>query len=149
RANGIKASWFLQLGYPGEAWPEILMTRDLVREERPDDVGVSVSYPLPGTEFYESVKDQLGAKTNWKDSDDLAMMFEGTYKGLFYKRVRDLLHDEALAGQLDAFDRAKKRAALDDSWRALGEEEPRHRSERPTRPRVVLPVVVDETPAAR
>ena len=32
-------------------------------EARPDDVGVSVSYPLPGTKFYEVVKQQLGAKT--------------------------------------------------------------------------------------
>ena len=29
KAAGIRASWFLQLGYPGEEWPEILATRDL------------------------------------------------------------------------------------------------------------------------
>jgi anaerobic magnesium-protoporphyrin IX monomethyl ester cyclase len=149
RANGIKASWFLQLGYPGEDWREILMTRDLLRDERPDDVGVSVSYPLPGTEFYESVKDQLGTKTNWNDSDDLAMMFEGTYTGPFYKKVRDLLHEEAAVwapeSGLSSFERHAKKAMLDEAWRSLEHEEPRHRSERPTRPsgvRTALPVVV-------
>jgi anaerobic magnesium-protoporphyrin IX monomethyl ester cyclase len=148
RANGVRASWFLQLGYPGETWREILMTRDLVREERPDDVGVSVAYPLPGTEFYESVKDQLGAKTNWSDSDDLEMMFEGTYTGAFYRRVRDLLHEEAAlfapGGDACAFERHAQKAMLDEAWRALEEEEPSHRSANPTRPRPIsLPVAVD------
>ena len=32
---------------------DILATRGLVDEARPDDMGVSVSYPLPGTKFYE------------------------------------------------------------------------------------------------
>jgi len=120
-----------------------------------DDVGVSVSYPLPGTEFHESVKDQLGTKTNWSDSDDLAMMFEGTYVGPFYKRVRDLLHEEAAlwapGDGLCAFDRHAKRTMLDEAWRALEADEPRHRSERPTRPssRPAVPVLIDESPAAR
>src|SRR5258708_2173251 len=95
KAHGIRTSWFLQLGYPGEEWPEILATRDLIRDERPDDVGVSVSYPLPGTAFFERVKNEIGDKTHWEDSDDLAMLFEGTYTGPFYRRIRDLLHEEA------------------------------------------------------
>ena len=48
RAAGIRIGFFLQFGYPGEGWPEIEMTRRLVRELAPDDIGVSVSYPLPG-----------------------------------------------------------------------------------------------------
>ena len=51
RQHGIRAAWFLQLGYPGETFEDILATRNLIREERPDDVGVSVAYPLPGTLF--------------------------------------------------------------------------------------------------
>src|SRR5512141_2400586 len=62
RSHGIRPAWFLQLGYPGETWEDLLSTRDLLREERPDDIGVSVSYPLPGTKFYESVKGQLGRR---------------------------------------------------------------------------------------
>lgn len=134
KAKGIRASWFLQLGYPGEDWHDILATRDLVREEAPDDVGVSVSYPLPGTAFHESVKHQLGAATNWKDSDDLAMMFAGTFTGPFYKRVRDLLHAEALP---DA-----DRKDLDARWQVLTHEVEEHRSESPTlpqRPGIPLP----------
>ena len=114
--RGIRASWFLQLGYPGEEWPEVLATRDLIREECPDDVGVSVSYPLPGTLFFERVKSELGDKTNWRDSDDLAMLFQGTYTGPFYKRLRDLLHEEAVAASTTAELFAVRRRRLDAMW---------------------------------
>lgn len=136
KRSGIRAAWFLQLGYPGEEWHEIVLTRDLIREERPDDIGVSVAYPLPGTLFYDRVKDQLGAQTNWSDSDDLAMMFEGTYRGPFYKGVRDLLHEEATLALTAPDDLTQtRRRQLDAAWRAAEAEEPAHRSERPSLPR--------------
>lgn len=97
REAGIRSCWFIQLGYLGEEWEDILRTRDLIREERPDDIGVSVSYPLPGTKFHEMVQAQLGTKQNWQDTDDLEMMFHGTYATDFYKRIRDILHDEVNA----------------------------------------------------
>jgi len=93
-AAGIRVGYFLQLGYLGEELEDILATRRLVEETHPDDVGVSVSYPLPGTKFYESVKAQLGEKTRWQESNDLEMMFSGTYRSEFYRTVRNLLHDE-------------------------------------------------------
>jgi hypothetical protein len=34
--------------------PYPVATRDLVRGKRPDDIGVSVAYPLPGTKFHLS-----------------------------------------------------------------------------------------------
>src|SRR5579884_3611685 len=94
RRHGIRACYFLQFGYPGETWIDIQSTVRLVRETKPDDIGVSVAYPLPGTKFYELVKAQLGCKTNWLDSDDLAMMFQGAYTSEFYKALRDALHLE-------------------------------------------------------
>ena len=59
----------------------------MVRDCRPDDIGVSVSYPLPGTPFYERVKAQLGDKQNWIDSNDLAMMYRATYAPEFYRTL--------------------------------------------------------------
>ncbi|MBI3982835.1 MAG: radical SAM protein [Gemmatimonadetes bacterium] len=117
RRHGIRCGWFIQLGYRGEQWPDLVATRNLVRDEWPDDIGVSVSYPLPGTKFYEQVRTELGRKTNWADSDDLAMMFRGTYVTEFYKRVRDLLHTEVRARQ-----------ARDAEWDALERHEPDSRS---------------------
>ena len=91
---GIRVGYFLQLGYLGEELVDILATRQMVDDARPDDVGVSVSYPLPGTKFYEAVKLQLGEKTHWQESNDLEMMFAGTYVSEFYRAVRNLLHDQ-------------------------------------------------------
>jgi anaerobic magnesium-protoporphyrin IX monomethyl ester cyclase len=117
RAEGIRVCWFIQLGYLGEGWREILQTRDLIRQERPDDVGVSVSYPLPGTPFYQQVREHLGPKTNWAHSDDLDMLFAGTYTTGFYRSIRDLLHEEARDGA---------GPGLDARWDALAREERRH-----------------------
>jgi anaerobic magnesium-protoporphyrin IX monomethyl ester cyclase len=120
KAAGIRACWFIQLGYPGETWEDICLTRNLIVKEQPDDIGVSVAYPLPGTRFHELVKAGLGERRNWRDSDDLAMLFEGTYSSLFYRLVRDQLHDEVRNGRRD-----------DCSWARLGHEEFAHRSSNP------------------
>jgi anaerobic magnesium-protoporphyrin IX monomethyl ester cyclase len=96
RANlqkeGIRACYFLQFGYPGETWEDIQKTIDLVRETKPDDIGVSVSYPLPGTAFFDRVRGELGLKSNWSDSEDLSMMFRGTYTDRFYRALHDFMH---------------------------------------------------------
>jgi radical SAM superfamily enzyme YgiQ (UPF0313 family) len=93
-AAGIRACFFLQFGYPGEAWPEILETVQLLRDTRPDDIGISVSYPLPGTVFFQRVQKQLGAKRNWKDSDDLCSIHTAAYQDRFYHALREALHAE-------------------------------------------------------
>lgn len=121
KEHGIRACWFIQLGYLGEEWEDVLLTRDLIRDERPDDIGVSVAYPLPGTKFHERVRAQLGAKQNWSDTDDLAMLFRGTYSTEFYRRLRGALHDEARPGA--------DRAALDALWGELETDEGAHRAE--------------------
>jgi radical SAM superfamily enzyme YgiQ (UPF0313 family) len=94
RQNDIRGCYFLQFGYPGESWNDIKKTLNLVDKTRPDDVGVSVSYPLPGTLFFARVSAQLGNKKNWSESGDLSMMFQGTYTDEFYRALHDFLHAE-------------------------------------------------------
>jgi anaerobic magnesium-protoporphyrin IX monomethyl ester cyclase len=91
---GIRVGFFIQLGYLDEQLEDIVATRELLATARPDEIGVSVSYPLPGTRFYDLVKAQLRAKTHWQESNDLDMMFQGTYTSEFYRAVRNLLHDQ-------------------------------------------------------
>jgi anaerobic magnesium-protoporphyrin IX monomethyl ester cyclase len=91
-AAGIEVGFFLQFGYPGETFDDIQLTLRMVRVSRPDDIGVSVSYPLPGTPFYERVKAELGDKQNWVDSNDLALMYRGTYRPEFYRALHALVH---------------------------------------------------------
>ncbi|QNI37660.1 B12-binding domain-containing radical SAM protein [Edaphobacter albus] len=91
---GIRACYFLQFGYPGERWPELQQTIKFVRDTRPDDIGISFSYPLPGTVFYERTRAELGSKRNWIESDDLCMLFKAEYTTDFYRAVRNALHAE-------------------------------------------------------
>jgi anaerobic magnesium-protoporphyrin IX monomethyl ester cyclase len=104
KAHGVRTGWFLQLGYLGEDWDDLRATRELVAAERPDDIGVSVSYPLPGTPFHDAVRAHLGAKRNWDHTDDLDMLFHGTYVADFYRTVRDLLHEEVASWSNGAAD---------------------------------------------
>ncbi|MCW5919520.1 MAG: radical SAM protein, partial [Bacteroidetes bacterium] len=95
----MKPCLFLQFGYPGETKADILKTLKMVDELDPFDIGVSVSYPLPGTVFYEKVKASMKEKKNWKDSDELLLMYSGEYSATFYKALHRYVHKSFRAKQ--------------------------------------------------
>jgi len=94
KEKGIRVAFFLQFGYLGEGQEDIAKTIAMVKELMPDNIGISVSYPLPGTKFYDKVKDDLKLKANWTDSDDFDMMFQGTYKTNYYRKLQRFVHKE-------------------------------------------------------
>jgi anaerobic magnesium-protoporphyrin IX monomethyl ester cyclase len=94
REGNIQVGFFLQFGYPGETRADIESTLQLVRDCQPDDIGISVSYPLPGTRFYDRVKDQLGGQHHWKNSSDLAMLYHGPFTTAFYRQLHTVVHKE-------------------------------------------------------
>jgi len=89
---GIKPSFFIQFGYPGEQKEDIKKTIRMINELLPFEIGISVSYPLPGTVFYERVKSDLKTKTNWTDSDEMALMFHNTFPPSYYKQLHRYVH---------------------------------------------------------
>jgi len=91
--RNVKVAFFLQFGYLDETMEDIRQTIKMVLDLMPDDIGISVSYPLPGTSFYDKVKNDLNHKANWKDSDDLDMMFQNTYPPIFYKTLHRYVHN--------------------------------------------------------
>ncbi len=93
KQNNIKVAFFLQFGYLGETKEDIDATINMVKKLMPDEIGISVSYPLPGTKFYEKVKEDLLLKSNWEDSDDLDMMFNSTYSSAYYKKLHRYVHN--------------------------------------------------------
>jgi anaerobic magnesium-protoporphyrin IX monomethyl ester cyclase len=115
RAAGVRIGFFLQFGYPEEGWPEIRRTRHLLRELAPDDIGISVSYPLPGTRFHERVQARMGDKRNWEQSDDLDPLFPGRFSRDFYRTLSRTVHAEF---------RTRR------GWRALRELARDHRPDR-------------------
>ena len=92
KKNNIHPSFFIQFGYPGETKDDISKTITMINKLLPYEIGISVSYPLPGTVFYERVKAQLRDKSNWTDSDELALMFRNTYAPAFYKQLHRYVH---------------------------------------------------------
>jgi anaerobic magnesium-protoporphyrin IX monomethyl ester cyclase len=130
KSAGIRVGFFIQLGYMDEQLTDIQATRDLIDAARPDEIGVSVSYPLPGTKFYDLVKAQLHGKTHWQESNDLEMMFQGTYTSDFYRSIRDLLHDQVSlqTGPHDDVEYGRARDAFEQRWQALLGRELQYRS---------------------
>jgi radical SAM superfamily enzyme YgiQ (UPF0313 family) len=92
RKHGIRPCFFIQFGYLGETREDIELTIEMINRLLPSEIGISVSYPLPGTGFYEKVKEQLEKKANWADSDELALMFHNTYQAEFYKQLHRYVH---------------------------------------------------------
>ncbi len=109
----IKPSFFIQFGYPGETKNDIEKTVSMINELLPHSIGISVSYPLPGTVFFEKVKEQLKEKSNWADSDELALMFQNTYPASFYKQLHRFVHKDYRKHL--AFDNLKKLLAKPSS----------------------------------
>jgi anaerobic magnesium-protoporphyrin IX monomethyl ester cyclase len=131
KSVGIRVGFFIQLGYIDEQLEDILATRDLLASAQPDEIGVSVSYPLPGTKFYDLVKAQLRVKTHWQESNDLDMMFQGTYTSDFYRVVRNLMHDQISLQTADAPllpEHERAADAIEQRWQELLRNESKYRS---------------------
>ncbi|WP_113638696.1 B12-binding domain-containing radical SAM protein [Nubsella zeaxanthinifaciens] len=92
KENGVKVCLFIQYGYLDENAEDIKSTLKMIAQIMPHDIGISVSYPLPGTGFYEKVKQQLQEKQNWLHSNDLEMMYQGTYSKEFYRMLYSYTH---------------------------------------------------------
>lgn len=92
KQHGIKPSFFIQFGYPGEEKEDIALTIEMINALLPFEIGISVSYPLPGTLFYDRVKADLKNKTNWTDSDEMALMFNNTFPASYYKQLHRYVH---------------------------------------------------------
>ena len=92
KKNSIKPSFFIQFGYPEETYDDIKKTIQMINKLLPFEIGISVSYPLPGTVFFEKVKSELKEKTNWTDSDEMALMFHNNYQPAFYKQLHTYVH---------------------------------------------------------
>lgn len=89
---GIRVGFFLQYGYPGETREDIERTLEMVRDCLPDEIGISVSYPLPGTRFFDRVRSELGTKHNWTDSADLDTLYRAPFPRDFYRALHRLTH---------------------------------------------------------
>ncbi len=92
RRLGVETYFYMMVGYPGEEWEDLKLSATLLRETRPDVFSTTIAYPLPGTEFYEQVRDRMALEGNsmpdWVHTAENRLLFQrGRYNTLFYRWV--------------------------------------------------------------
>jgi anaerobic magnesium-protoporphyrin IX monomethyl ester cyclase len=120
RDNGIRQFWFLMLGYPGETVEDIDATLRLFRRFSPEEYSVSIAVPVPGTRFYDSVREYLkvGGRPRRAGQGGKSLLYEGSYPESLYhwaqarfeweaalSKVRGKIAPRILSGLSDAADR--------------------------------------------
>jgi anaerobic magnesium-protoporphyrin IX monomethyl ester cyclase len=99
REAGIESYFYMMVGYPGETWQDIKMSARMLRETRPDAFSTTIAYPLPGTAFFEQVRDHLPDRArgmpDWDyTAENRLVFYRGTYSTAFYRRVIRWFHHE-------------------------------------------------------
>ncbi|CUT02184.1 B12-binding domain-containing radical SAM protein [Candidatus Chrysopegis kryptomonas] len=88
---GIKTYFFMMVGYPGEDIEDIKLSIKLLRETLPDEFSTTIAYPLPGTKFYEQVRDRLMFESqdwmlDWDYTAENKLLFKREkYNTTFYR----------------------------------------------------------------
>lgn len=87
---GIGLGYFIMFAYPGETYEDIHKTERLIFEIKPDTLGLSIAFPVPGTHFFERVKDNILPLDN-HDEEQLGsghqLRFNASYPVLYYRRL--------------------------------------------------------------
>jgi anaerobic magnesium-protoporphyrin IX monomethyl ester cyclase len=78
-------------GYLGETFGEMNSTIRLVDEIRPDKLSVSIAYPIPGTRYYEDVKERIFDTSSWRHTNDYRVSYHRKYPDLYYTSARRLI----------------------------------------------------------
>ena len=100
RQEGIRQFWFLMLGYPGETLEDIEATLRLFRRFSPEEYSVSIAVPVPGTRFYDAVKDRLRGRTRAsRRPGGKTLLYEATYPEVLYRWQQARFEWEAALGK--------------------------------------------------
>lgn len=97
---GIEVYFYIMVGYPGEEWQDIQATVRLLRDTAPDSFSSTIAYPLPGTPFYDQVRDRLISQPDWHYTAENRLLYRGRYSTRFYRWVQRLLYREWQLGRV-------------------------------------------------
>jgi anaerobic magnesium-protoporphyrin IX monomethyl ester cyclase len=100
RERNLPFGFFVMLGYPPEDKSDILKTAEMIRELKPDKVGVSIAYPIAGTEFYNMAAEGLD-QTGWTSSGENRILFKTRYNRYFYQVAKRLILKEAQINRME------------------------------------------------
>ena len=102
RQRGIEFLSWVMLGYPGETRADIRLTRDLLKEVRPDSISISIAMPLKGTAYYEQECFPFVDKNNQSSKESGRYRAPRRYTWLFYLFARRWLLEEVYTAKAKA-----------------------------------------------
>lgn len=96
REHGIQVGMFIMLGYTGETRADIEETVDHVRRSRPDHLLTTLSYPIRGTTYYDTVQEEITLpEVPFSLWNDRMIAVGGRYSNRFYWFAHRRLANEA------------------------------------------------------
>jgi radical SAM superfamily enzyme YgiQ (UPF0313 family) len=119
--HGIKVGMFLMWGYEGEEFEDIAATVEHVKLTNPDVFFTTVSYPIKGTPYFDTVSERLDLPLAWAEASDRDYVITGR-RGRDYYRLADLwLRSEVEAHRTTALDPERAAQLSDTAARARDE----------------------------
>jgi radical SAM superfamily enzyme YgiQ (UPF0313 family) len=98
--HGIRVGMFLMWGYEGEEIEDIEATIEHVKRTDPDVFFTTVSYPIKGTPYFQSVANSLVQLKPWGTSSDRELTLCGRRSSQFYENADHLLQREVQLARL-------------------------------------------------
>jgi len=89
---GIDMYFFMMIGYPGEEWADLQLSVAMLRKTLPEEFSTTIAYPLPGTPFYEQMRDRLMFEADWQldwdyTAENKLLFRRDQYNTFFYRLV--------------------------------------------------------------
>jgi radical SAM superfamily enzyme YgiQ (UPF0313 family) len=99
RRRGIAVGMFIMLGYDGEQMSDLRATVDHLKRTAPDVFLTTVSYPIKGTPYYDTVADRLASPKAWHQGTDRDLVVRGRPVRRYYDFARRWMTAEVARDQ--------------------------------------------------
>ena len=99
RRRGIEVGMFIMLGYDGEQMSDLQATVDHLKRTSPDVFLTTVSYPIKGTPYYDTVAGRLAAPKAWHEGTDRDLVVRGRPGRRYYDFARRWMTAEVARDQ--------------------------------------------------
>lgn len=99
RRRGIEVGMFIMLGYDGEQLSDLQATVDHLKRSAPDVFLTTVSYPIKGTPYYNTVASRLASPKPWHAGTDRDLVVRGRPVKRYYDFARRWMTAEVARDQ--------------------------------------------------
>jgi len=107
---GIRAKFYIMIGFPSETHEDIELTKKLLKKAQPPNLGVVIFNPLPGTKIYEQIKNSVNVQAfsgiNYVQGDPVFDHENFTHEQL--KKMRNEIEEEYMNFYYSPLQRIKR-----------------------------------------